>query len=99
MPGGALMTSPTTLRAEWAIVLQARAKDKPADIKTYRGFKQAWAAAKASTETPLRSDAGVRPHDVDDRKVSLEDRLRDGFMAAYRNRVGEDSPEHSQINA
>ena len=56
-------------------------------------------AAKASTETPLRSDAGVRPHDVDDRKVSLEDRLRDGFMAAYRNRVGEDSPEHSQINA
>ncbi len=23
----------------------------------------------------------------------------DGFMAAYRNRVGEDSPEHSQINA
>ncbi|GAB7081149.1 DNA adenine methylase [Desulfobulbus rhabdoformis] len=56
-------------------------------------------AAKASTETPLRSDAGVRPHDVDDRKVSLEDRLRDGFMAAYRNRVGEDSPEHSEINA
>ena len=37
--------------------------------------------------------------DMDDRKVSLEDRLRDGFMAAYRNRVGEDSPEHSQINA
>jgi adenine-specific DNA-methyltransferase len=36
---------------------------------------------------------------VDDRMVSLEDRLRDGFMAAYRNRVGEDSPEHSQINA
>ena len=29
----------------------------------------------------------------------LCDRLRDGFMAAYRNRVGEDSPEHSQINA
>lgn len=56
-------------------------------------------AAKASTEQPLRSDAGVRPHDVDDRKVSLEDRLRDGFMAAYRNRVGEDSPEHSEINA
>ena len=56
-------------------------------------------AAKASTEQPLRSDAGVRPHDVDDRKVSLEDRLRDGFMAAYRNRVGEDSPEHSEHNA
>ena len=69
-------------------------EDKPADSD--QGGKP---AAKASTETPLRSDAGVRPHDVDDRKVSLEDRLRDGFMAAYRNRVGEDSPEHSQINA
>ena len=31
--------------------------------------------------------------------TALEDRLRDGFMAAYRNRVGEDSPEHSEINA
>ena len=69
-------------------------EEKPADSD--QGGKP---AAKASTETPLRSDAGVRPHDVDDRKVSLEDRLRDGFMAAYRNRVGEDSPEHSQINA
>lgn len=69
-------------------------EEKPADSD--QGGKP---AAKASTETPLRSDAGVRPHDVDDRKVSLEDRLRDGFMAAYRNRVGEDSPEHSAINA
>ena len=69
-------------------------EEKPADSD--QGGKP---ADKASTETPLRSDAGVRPHDVDDRKVSLEDRLRDGFMAAYRNRVGEDSPEHSQINA
>ncbi|WP_029895054.1 DNA adenine methylase [Desulfohalovibrio reitneri] len=69
-------------------------EEKPADSD--QGGKP---AAKASTETPLRSDAGVRPLDVDDRKVSLEDRLRDGFMAAYRNRVGEESPEHSQINA
>jgi adenine-specific DNA-methyltransferase len=73
---------------------KADKEEKPADSD--QGGKP---AAKASTETPLRSDAGVRPHDVDDRKVSLEDRLRDGFMAAYRNRVGEDSPEHSQINA
>ena len=69
-------------------------EEKPADSD--QGGKP---AAKASTETPLRSDAGVRPLDVDDRKVSLEDRLRDGFMAAYRNRVGEDSPEYSEINA
>ena len=73
---------------------KADKEEKPADSD--QGGKP---AAKASTETPLRSDAGVRPHDVDDRKVSLEDRLRDGFMAAYRNRVGEDSPEHSEINA
>ena len=34
-------------------------------------------AAKACDDQPLRSDAGVRPRDVDDRKVSLEDRLRE----------------------
>jgi adenine-specific DNA-methyltransferase len=73
--------------------------DKEKEEKTADSDQGGKPAAKASTETPLRSDAGVRPHDVDDRKVSLEDRLRDGFMAAYRNRVGEDSPEHSQINA
>ena len=35
------------------------------------------------------TDAGVRPLDVDDKKTSLEDQLRDGFMAAYESRVGE----------
>lgn len=39
-------------------------------------------------QTPMRSDAGVRPEDVDDRKTSLEDRLTNGLMAAYRRRVG-----------
>ncbi len=42
----------------------------------------------AQAERQLRADAGVRPLDVDDRKSSLEDRLRDGFMTAYRERVG-----------
>jgi adenine-specific DNA-methyltransferase len=36
----------------------------------------------------LRTDAGVRPLDVDDKETSLEDKLRDGFMVAYRERVG-----------
>lgn len=45
-------------------------------------------AAKAEDDPPMRSDAGVRPRDVDDRKTSLEDKLRDGFMAAYESRVG-----------
>jgi adenine-specific DNA-methyltransferase len=40
------------------------------------------------TDKQLRTDAGVRPLDVDDTKTSLEDKLRDGFMVAYRERVG-----------
>jgi adenine-specific DNA-methyltransferase len=55
------------------------AEEKPAEKKE---------AARASDEEPMRSDAGVRPRDVDDRKASLEDRLREGFMAAYESRVG-----------
>ena len=54
--------------------------------------------SKASSEAPMRSSAGVRPHDVDDRKLSLEDRLRSGFMAAYNNRVGNESNETVEIN-
>ena len=45
-------------------------------------------SAKASDD-PMRSNAGVRPRDVDDHKATLEDQLRDGFMAAYQSRVGE----------
>jgi adenine-specific DNA-methyltransferase len=44
--------------------------------------------ASAGTDRQLRTDAGVRPLDVDDKKTSLEDKLKDGFMAAYRERVG-----------
>jgi adenine-specific DNA-methyltransferase len=36
---------------------------------------------------------------VDDRKLSLEDRLRSGFMAAYHNRLGEESDETLQLDA
>ena len=45
-------------------------------------------ADQTSEEKALRSDAGVRPKDVDDRKTSLEDQLTNGLMAAYRHRVG-----------
>jgi len=45
-------------------------------------------SASASADRQMRSDAGVRPLDVDDSKSSLEDKLRDGFMTAYRERVG-----------
>ncbi len=45
-------------------------------------------SASASADRQMRSNADVRPADVDDKKLSLEDKLRDGFMTAYRERVG-----------
>ena len=43
--------------------------------------------AKAGADGNLRTDAGVKPLVVDDKKVSLEDRLKKGVMAAYEERV------------
>lgn len=64
------------------------ARQAKADAKTEEKPEPKKESAKASDE-PMRSDAGVRPRDVDDRKATLEDQLRDGFMAAYESRVGE----------
>ena len=44
-------------------------------------------AAKASDEGRMRTDAGVKPLVVDDKKLSLEDKLKTGMMAAYKDRV------------
>lgn len=71
-------------------------KGEPAAGKDDENAKN---AAKSGDDPPMRSDAGIRPKDVDDRKLSLEDRLRSGFMAAYRNRVGEESDETLQLDA
>jgi len=51
-------------------------------------------AAMASRATkPLRTEAGIRPHDVDDQpSESLETKLRKGLLAAYQNRVGAPAP-------
>ena len=56
------------------------AKDRGAGAETAK-------ASSGGDDPPLRSDAGVRPKDVEDKKTSLEDRLKSGFMAAYRQRV------------
>ena len=64
------------------------ARQTKADVKPEDKPEPKKESSKASEE-PLRSDAGVRPRDVDDRKATLEDQLRDGFMAAYESRVGE----------
>ena len=66
---------------------QAKADAKTEDKSTERPEPKK-ESAKASDE-PLRSDAGVLPCDVDDRKATLEDQLGDGFMGAYESRVGE----------
>lgn len=42
----------------------------------------------SEADKQLRTDAGVRPLDVDDKKTSLEDKLKTGFMAAYQDRIG-----------
>lgn len=39
-------------------------------------------------ESNQRTEASFRPRDIDDSKATLEDRLKSGFMAAYRSRVG-----------
>jgi len=46
-------------------------------------------SAQASKQPPqMKADAGVRPLDVDDGKPTLESQLKEGFMQAYRDRVG-----------
>ncbi|MHB1001949.1 MAG: DNA adenine methylase [Armatimonadota bacterium] len=49
------------------------------------------AAEKPESNTSsvaMRANANVRPADIDDKKLSLEDKLKQGFMTAYRERVG-----------
>ena len=75
------------------------AKAEKSDSQAGKDEEAAKKAANSGNDQPLRSDAGVRPRDVDDRKLSLEDRLRSGFMAAYHNRLGEESDETLQLDA
>jgi adenine-specific DNA-methyltransferase len=55
-------------------------KNKEKDKKPPKG--------KADCGCGMSADASVRPADVQDGKVPLEDQLKDGFMAAYNERVG-----------
>ncbi|BBO66346.1 hypothetical protein DSCA_02760 [Desulfosarcina alkanivorans] len=74
-----------------------KAKDGGNKPENNAGKKQ----AKADDERDdprMRSDAGVRPRDVDDGKKSLEDKLKTGFMAAYNQRVGLMTGEPVQTN-
>ncbi len=42
-----------------------------------------------SNDKKMHTDAGVTPLIVDDKKSTLEDRLKDGFMAAYEERTSQ----------
>jgi adenine-specific DNA-methyltransferase len=62
------------------------AEKKEPGTEDSKGKKE---SAKAdSGEKKLRTDAGVTPLVVDDKKSTLEDRLKSGFMVAYQERVG-----------
>ncbi len=63
---------------------------KEAEDKQQADSEKQESKEAAKQKEPLRSDAGVRPHDVDDQQQSLEDKLTQGFMAAYENRLGDD---------
>jgi len=48
--------------------------------------KPSKAKAHEDDDPPMRSDAGVRPLAIDDKKLSLEDRLKSGFRVAHEAR-------------
>jgi adenine-specific DNA methylase len=58
------------------------------DIQKQKDKKSPANKGKADCGCGMSADAGVRPADVQDGKVPLEDQLKDGFMAAYNERVG-----------
>jgi adenine-specific DNA-methyltransferase len=42
-----------------------------------------------SKEKKMKTDAGITPLVVDDKKSTLEDKLNNGFMAAYEERTSQ----------
>ncbi|MCE5322390.1 DNA adenine methylase [bacterium] len=68
--------------------IQAKPECPEKGSETKGGDDQGKSKASSKESGALRSDAGVRPLDVDDTKTSLEDKLKSGFMAAYHDRIG-----------
>lgn len=60
------------------------AEEKPEDKEKKAPAKK----SKADCGSGMSADASVRPADVQDGKRPLEEQLKDGFMAAYNERVG-----------
>lgn len=55
-------------------------------------------SSNAMNNDSQNAKASFRPHDVDDKKVNLEEKLRSGFMAAYQERLGEEATDFETIN-
>ena len=72
-----------------AIQAKPECPEKGSEAKN--GDDQGKSKADTKGDQQLRTDAGVRPLDVDDTKTSLEDKLKTGFMAAYHDRIGQPS--------
>ncbi len=84
----------TATEAAYDRMIQADAdKAKKGETKSDENPGSKAKADQTSQDKALKSDAGVRPKDVDDKKASLEDQLTNGLMAAYRHRVGI-TPQH-----
>jgi hypothetical protein len=84
----------TATEAAYERMAGAKAPDTkaPAGGEQEQKKESAQAAKQAQTmksAAGLRGDAGVRPHDVDDSKPTLESQLKEGFMQAYHDRVGQ----------
>ena len=65
---------------------QGTDNDQPSDKDKKEDGKQ---SAQASSKQNMQSSADLRPHDVDDQKQSLEEKLTNGFMAAYESRTAD----------
>ena len=73
----------TATEAAFDRMIQVEAeKAKKAETKSGDKSQEKAKGDETSQDKTLRSDAGVRPQDVDDKKTSLEDQLKDGLMAA-----------------
>ena len=70
-----------------AIQAKPESPEKGSEAKDGEDHGKSKAGSK-DADRQLRTDAGVRPLDVDDTKTSLEDKLKTGFMAAYHDRIG-----------
>jgi len=66
------------------------AKKEP-DGKQENSKKESAKTKADSEKKVLRTDAGVMPLIVDDKKSSLESKLKNGFMAAYNERIGQEA--------